>query len=165
MILSLVLLLGAEPVSMDQLSPVRPEVGAPQLVRPDRSTTAPPALSRQGEGRPSPSRPLGGADRCDPQAPPNPACARILEQRAGEFARPAAAQASPEERLLRARGVVPATDARTAARAGRSGEGELAPGLEAAAATAAEREALAEARAKAEALQREIETLIPQRRP
>lgn len=69
----------------------------------DRSAQAAPALSRREEGRRADAAPVGGNDRCDPQAGTEKEmaiCRRILELRAREFSATEAPRLSPEQELL-----------------------------------------------------------------
>jgi len=95
---------GGEGASLLQLSTPAPHVDAAQLGRPAGNVTAPPPpLSSPAQGRNTAVAPVGGHDRCDPdiagRALPKD-CARILERRAGEFAKPAVEPLSAEQRLL-----------------------------------------------------------------
>jgi hypothetical protein len=79
---------------------VRPPM---QLYTGARNAQAPGSLSRRSEGRTGAIERVAGADRCNqPQADPAVvrACARAIETRAAEFARPAPPPLSPEQRLL-----------------------------------------------------------------
>ncbi|MGN3974130.1 hypothetical protein [Tsuneonella sp. SYSU-LHT278] len=69
----------------------------------DRSAQAAPALSRREEGRRADAAPLGGNDRCDPQAGTEKEmalCRRVIELRAREFSATEAPRLSPEQELL-----------------------------------------------------------------
>ncbi|MCT2559216.1 hypothetical protein N0B51_09490 [Tsuneonella sp. YG55] len=69
----------------------------------ERSAQAAPALSRREDGRRSDAAPVGGNDRCDPQAGTEremAICRRILELRAREFSATEAPRLSPEQELL-----------------------------------------------------------------
>ena len=64
---------------------------------------APAAVSSAADSRPAPAGPIGGADRCDPQAlegQDRAECLRILELRAAEFNATEAPRMSAEEKLL-----------------------------------------------------------------
>src|SRR4051794_28127039 len=105
-------ILQAGPSAMEQVgAPVRdlgaPQVGdatrnvrAPQVSTQPRPAAAPPALSRREEGRPAPSAPIGGADRCDPARTPRRGCEQVIGRRSAEFAPPGPPALSPEGRLL-----------------------------------------------------------------
>jgi len=74
-----------------------------QLDAGGRSAEAPEALSQRSEGRTGAIERVAGSDRCNqPQTDPAivRACARAIETRAAEFARPDPPPLSPEQRLL-----------------------------------------------------------------
>ena len=72
-----------------------------QLAPARRSAAAPEPLSQPADGRDTATPAIAGRDRCDPAAPAarDPACARVIETRAADYARPAATL-TPEQRLL-----------------------------------------------------------------
>lgn len=74
-----------------------------QLSRGTPSAQAPDSLSRPAQGRTGAIEAVTGTDRCDPAAPKNKAseiCRKVIESRADEYARPAPAELSPEQKLL-----------------------------------------------------------------
>lgn len=125
-------------------SPATPQVtvearaapSAEQLSKVGRTAQPPQALSRRSEGRPSGVERLAGADRCDPAQPhlSRTTCARVIENRSAEFARPDPATLSPEQRLLleqevREGALDPVTGARKLARTGQAEESLAAMGV------------------------------------
>lgn len=121
----------APPTEIDQLGPGERSTAAPQLtmpagrftpvlpapvqLAPSRSADAPEPLSRPADGRNIATVRIEGRDRCDPAAPArDAACARVIETRAADYARPAT-PLTPEQRLLvqqQTGDVVPSSDAR-----------------------------------------------------
>lgn len=113
---------GAAAQGVGQLSPARGAVGTssgtaqPQLTREGRNVRADgqlyrggrtaqgaEPLSRPADGRTGAIARVGGSDRCDraqTDAAVIRACARAIETRSGEFAKPQAVALSPEQRLL-----------------------------------------------------------------
>lgn len=96
-----------------------------QLSRIGKTAQAPQPLSAPSEGRKSTVERVAGEDRCDPAAPKQPRskCAKVIENRSAEFARPDPRTLSPEQRLLleqevREAGLDPVTGARRLAATG-----------------------------------------------
>jgi hypothetical protein len=74
-----------------------------QLYEGGRTAQPSEALSMPSEGRTGHVTPVHGKDRCDRDSGDEhkrAACARVIETRSAEFARPGAATLSPEQRLL-----------------------------------------------------------------
>jgi hypothetical protein len=76
--------------------------GPAQLYKGGRTAQPSEALSKPSEGRTGQVAPVLGKDRCDRENDEHSrtACARVIETRSAEFARPDAAILSPEQRLL-----------------------------------------------------------------
>lgn len=77
------------------------ELAPLQLAPAPPSAAAPEPLSQPADGRDTATPVIAGRDRCDPAAPAprGPACSRVIETRAADYARPAATL-TPEQRLL-----------------------------------------------------------------
>jgi hypothetical protein len=74
-----------------------------QLYKGARTAQPSEALSKPSEGRTGQVTPVHGKDRCDRESGDEhkrAACARVIETRSAEFARPDPATLSPEQRLL-----------------------------------------------------------------
>ena len=86
-----------------QVTPERRSAPPPDQLSTGGKTAQPPQpLSRPAEGRQAEVERVDGADRCDPAEPmrPRSRCAKVIENRSAEFARPDPNALSPEQRLL-----------------------------------------------------------------
>lgn len=86
-----------------QVTPERRSAPPPDQLSTGGKTAQPPQpLSRPAEGRQAAVERVEGADRCDPAEPmrPRSRCAKVIENRSAEFARPDPNALSPEQRLL-----------------------------------------------------------------
>jgi hypothetical protein len=74
-----------------------------QLYQGGRSAQPPEALSTPSQGRMGTVARVDGDDRCDSALPierRDPACARVIENRASQFSRPERPTLSPEQRII-----------------------------------------------------------------
>lgn len=88
--------------TISQASSERRSASAPTQLSRGGTAEASTPLSRPSDGRKGTMSPIGGHDRCDPArgAALPPDCARVIENRSAEFARPNPLTLSPEQRLL-----------------------------------------------------------------
>lgn len=120
-----------------QISPEgRSAPATDQVSRIGKTAQAPQSLSTPSEGRKSTVERVAGEDRCDPAAPKQPrsTCAKVIENRSSEFARPDPRALSPEQRLLleqevREAGLDPVNGARRLAVTGEADESLAAMGV------------------------------------
>lgn len=84
-----------------QITAERRALPQPAQLSKGRTAEAPAPLSRPADGRTVATTRVAGHDRCDPARENRAqACARVIENRAGEYARPDPLTLSPEQRLL-----------------------------------------------------------------
>ena len=86
-----------------QVTPERRSARTPeQLSKGGKTAQAPQPLSNPSDGRQSAVERVAGADQCDPADPKRSRakCAKVIENRAAEFARSNPNELSPEQRIL-----------------------------------------------------------------
>jgi hypothetical protein len=86
-----------------QVTPERRSAPTPeQLSKGGKTAQAPQPLSKPSDGRQSAVERVAGADQCDPADPKRSRakCAKVIENRAAEFARSNPNELSPEQRIL-----------------------------------------------------------------